>query len=349
MEENFRQVTLAQDDFSVDHNEDSLYIQSTWKLQALMTLVFSKLRARVTYLDKNQAEYLTKQLMRKNIYARVKREKDFYVSKVREVTDKSVIEIARRGDVDSIVNYAKKTADIIEKTALLSVVLGINRQEFQNSLTADPYVTNQIRFAIGQNFRHLRSKTTPTIGAQGITIDERFCRRYDRCNFQQLVLFCVSNSSLAKRVLNAIHWLNESVDDMSAATACVKSAIALESLLVFDQSEPLVKNLCERSAFILSNSPEERKAVSEIVKNFYGERSKVVHGHQHTVSSTIVESMNKLCILMCVKIANNYSLWKNETDLRNWTEDRKMGVQNASLNESFPNTYLHKAIELGSS
>lgn len=191
---------------------------------------------------------------------------------------------------------------------------------------------------------YLRSKSQPPPEVKGIAVDESFLRRFSRCHFQDLASFCLANNPLSERVKNAIYWIVESRHDPSLAVACVKSSIALESLLIFDTSEPLNKNLSERTAFLLSDDAEERKQLSQVVKKFYDERSAVVHGHKTSTLPLLVESVDTLSTLMCLVIAQNARLWSSETDLRKWCEDRKWGKR-SDFELKLPNSYLRKAID----
>jgi hypothetical protein len=87
------------------------------------------------------------------------------------------------------------------------------------------------------------------------------------------------------------------------------------------------------------------KKNDKLVKDFYTERSKVVHGHQSLVSINLVEAMNKLLVLLFLTIANNGNLWKSEQELKNWCDDKKWG-STVNLSDSFPRVYLNRILEL---
>lgn len=319
------QTALGKEGFAFDSDQNSLYIQTTWKLNAQVPLLLSQIAARVRRFTPEEAEKLSKTISRRNVFARHSWENAFYVSRAKELANKTVIEVAREGDPDAIIDSAQQTASTVERIVLLSTVLGIARPRFQSALGIKPYITNQFNITIGKGYQYLRSKSRPPPEVNGVLIDETFCRRFSRLHFEELINFCASNNPLAKRMYNAIYWIVESRQDPTPAVACVKSSIALESLLIFDQSEPLGKNLSERTAFILSTDAEERKQISQIVRDFYTERSKVVHGHQTSTLLQMVENIDTLSTLLCLTIAQNGELWKSEKDLRNWCEDKKWG------------------------
>jgi hypothetical protein len=61
-----------------------------------------------------------------------------------------------------------------------------------------------------------------------------------------------------------------------ALAALVKTAAALESLLVIGR-EPTTRALAERSAFLLSDNPDQRQKISVGAQRFYSIRGDVVH------------------------------------------------------------------------
>jgi hypothetical protein len=339
------QTTLDKKGFVFNSSEHSLYLQTTWKFHSQVPLTIPEIAARVRLFAPAEAEKLSEEIRNRNVFARHSWENSFYVARAKELSNKTVIEVSREGDPDTIIEEAQKTANILEKVLLLSTILGIDRKHFQHSLGIKPYIVNQFNITIGKNYQYLRSKSRPPSKVEGVIIDERFCRRFSRCKFQELASFCTSSNPLAQRVANAVYWIVESRQDPSLAVACVKSSIALESLLILDQNEPLRKNLSERTAFILSTDAEERKRISEVVSKFYDERSKVVHGHGTSILPQIVENIDILSTSLCLSIAQNRGLWKAETDLRNWCEDRKWGKPSEF---GFPllRTYLRKAITI---
>lgn len=53
--------------------------------------------------------------------------------------------------------------------------------------------------------------------------------------------------------------------------------IALESILLRNNTERVQQNLAERIAFLIEKTPTGRKYIAEIIKNIYSERSKYIH------------------------------------------------------------------------
>ncbi len=341
------QAILGEKGFAYNSSVDSLYIQTSWKLNAKVQLVFPKSISRLCHFSEEEANETSRQLARRNVFSRHSWENEFYVSRAREFGNKTVIEVLRQGEPDDIIDEAQQTAEMIEKTILLSTVLTMNRKQFQYALGIKPFNTNQINLTIGKDYRYIRSKQNKPPQIKGITVDERILKLFVRSPFEDLPLFSMGTTSISKRVKNAIYWITESRQEQSLAAACVKTAIALESLLMLDSSEPISKNLSERSAFILCSKLEERKKLSKIVKKFYDERSRVVHGHDNDALLHLVEAMDVMGTLLCLVMSNNMNLWKDDGDLRNWCEDRKWGKDSSDFVLPFQTRHLKKVMSIG--
>ncbi|MDH5732976.1 MAG: HEPN domain-containing protein [Candidatus Bathyarchaeota archaeon] len=340
------QRRLREEAVWINSEKYSRYIQTTSKLSSQIPLILTKLDARIHLFTSDEAKGLADIIQRRNIFARHSWENSFYVSRTLNLANRTVIEVLRAGDPDEIIAESQRAVDIIQKVALLSCALAIRRKRFQHLLGIEPYRSDEFDIVIGRNYRYLRSKSKTTPVIRGISIDERFCRRFFRCGFHELAFFCTSSSQLADRVTSAISWLAESREEPLLPAALVKTSIALESLLGFDKSEPLAKSLSERVAFLLSSEATTRERVGHLIKTFYNQRSRTVHGNKTNISYQLIEAVDRLAILTCLIIAINSEKWKTGRGLRKWCENMKWGKKSCELSFPFPDIYMKNAMKL---
>ena len=202
---------------------------------------------------------------------------------------------------------------------------------------------------ISPGYRFLRSRARPAPVAQGVLIDERFCKRFSRCSFNTLPDYMQSRTDIAKRVSRSLDWLFDSRTEPRLEAAVVKTSIALESLLIFSESESLAQSLSERAAFVLSSNPDRRHLISRTLKRFYEARSGVVHGSQKKakkLTPALLETVDRLAILLCLIIAANSRLWYSADALREWCEGQRWGDPSKEVQIPFPGSYLRNAIAL---
>ena len=307
---------------------------------------FPKLNAQILYVSKKGLTKMIDPIKKHNLFAAYYRENSFYLNKAKELYDRTVIEIYRKGNLDEIILDCQVIADILEKCVLISSILVIRRKEYQKIMGIQTKLGAEFYFAISKNYRYLRTKSVSVPEVAGLTLDKRFYNRFFKCGFEDLAVFCMQNTKISSRVKAAINWLIESRQDVTLSAAIVKTSIALESLLIFDKSEPLSKSLSERAAFLLSPDANVRKNISKIIKQFYNERSKVVHGSSSSVHINMIESVDRLIVLLCLIISNNKNQFRNQENIQNWCEDIKWGQRKFEIILPFPNTYLKNALKL---
>lgn len=103
-----------------------------------------------------------------------------------------------------------------------------------------------------------------TMNALGLPIINEVLASQDRTDFQQ-------------RLLAALDLYSRSPLERDHGSRMVYVFAAIESLLLRNDSEPIVQNVSERIAFLISDDPQQRKAIVKNVKEAYGLRSKFLH------------------------------------------------------------------------
>jgi len=335
---------------SIGPRAESRYLRTTWMLNAKVPLLLPTISVSIRTISSDESKKLTQEIRKRNVFMRHSWENNFYCQRVESLANKSVIEVLRQGDPDQIIPAAQKIADLVEKIALISQILIRNRGEIQRKLAINSHRQSIFDITIGGgNFKFLRTKIKAEKSPQGIDIDEKFGRRFQRCGFPELVIQSTLDDEVSKRLSNSIDWLFESLLEHQLSASVAKTAISLESLLIFSDTEPLGKSLSERAAFILSSNSEERKKISKIIKDFYDIRSGVVHGNkrkQKKINPNLVEGTDRLVTLLCLKIASNITKWNSADALRRWCEEEKWGSPSKDIVIPFPNSYLKNAIKM---
>ena len=327
----------------------SRYIQTSWMLSARAVLELPDIQARIRSLDKREVQDLEEFVRKRNVFSRHSWENKFYLPRIREFSDRTIIEVFRPGNPDDMIDEACNVAELTEKIAVLSSTLAVSKKDLHRQLAISSHRCSIFNLAIGPGFQYLRSKSRAELVVKGITINEQFCKRFNRCGFPTLALLCTSSNVIAKHVISAIDWLFESRQEIMASASVVKTSIALESLLIFDGSEPLARSLSERAAFLLSSDKEIRSKVSRIVREFYKVRSGVVHGNTKKVKKltpNLIEGMDRLTLLLCLVIASNLDKWDSLGSFREWFEDQRWGSPASDIQVPFAIRYLHNALAL---
>jgi len=327
----------------------SRYVRTTWMLSAdQMELVLPD-STKIHLFSEREASELAELMRKQNVFVRHGREQDFYWQRVNDLANHTVIEVSFDGYPKESSEKVGKVADLLEMLAVLSASLALRRDELQRKLGISSNPRSEADFCWEPTLQYFSSKLRPARPALGIDIDRRFCNRFSRCGFERLYEYCLSGSSMAKRVFLSLSWLFESRKEPNLNSAVVKTSIALETLLIFNESEALAQSLSERTAFILSISPETRHKLSRIIKRFYEVRSGIVHGSRKKVrklSPELVEAVDRLCILLYLTIASNSDVWSSTQDLQNWCEKERWSSPATDIQLTSLQRYINNALNL---
>jgi hypothetical protein len=308
--------------------ESSMYMRTSWMLDSHQTMGITGVPARIRFLDSREAAQLQEAARKRNVFARHSWENNFYLQRIQEFADRTVIEVVLPGDPDSIAEEAQAIADVVESVAVLSTVLFASRATLQNRLGITRHRKDVVDFTIGPKFQYLRSSSKRERRSQGVTVDGRFSRRFRRLNLDVLVKRASQIGEVGGRLRQSLEWLLQSRVEPSLPSALVKTAISLESLLGRSETEPLSRTLSERAAFLMSQSPDLRESLSGVVRRFYDSRSRVVHGSSKRgqgPSSRLLESVDRLTFLLAVTIAANADAFGSFEVLRRWVEEQRWG------------------------
>jgi hypothetical protein len=286
---------------------------------------------------------------KRNVFARHSWENSFYLERIGQLNGATVVEVFVEGNLDDVLPKARRTAEILERLAIVSSTLGLRRPRTHQLLSISAHRRYGFDLAISPGFEYLRSSSRRDAQPRGIPINPSFVRRFTRCGFPSLLAVLETDGELAKRLWQGLVWLFESRLEPSATAAVVKSAIALESLLIANDSESLRGPLSERAAFLLSDSATTRRRISKGVKAFYDLRSAVVHGgrRRSAISPTeVIEGVDRMIVLLMLTLAANSSAWPKFESAVEAVEDLKWGASSAKIARPFPGSHLTRAVQL---
>ncbi len=326
--------------------QQSRYIRNTWMIAANKSLSFSDNSA-VRYFNDVEAKTLSEMVRKRNIFARHSYENNFYIKRINELSNRTIIEVFRSGDPQEIREDAEEAANQIEKIVMLSATLVVKKDSFLKKIGVHSKHRNELDIIIGSQIQYISSKLKGAKPPDGISITERFKNRFIKCGFPRLYDYCQVKGDLSKRVISSMDWLFESRREPSMHASVVKTSIALETLLIFAESEPLGRSLSERVAYILSSDPGVRKRLSKMVLEFYNARSSIVHGNTRRIAdNSLIEAIERIFVLIYLTISYNSNLWPSVKEFRKWFEMQRWGYPSSQVNRPFPKHYLKNALEL---
>ena len=332
-------------------HEQTHYYQATYLFEcADGPLELPRACVRVRRFSPEEACSLGQRVRKANLFARHSTESDFYQNRIRELSGRTVLEVVRLGHPDRVMDRMRETADQAEKALLLCSLLTKKRTDYLRHYRYDSHRWSLFDLTIGAGGQVLRSRSRPGPDVRPLRIDGRFIRRFHRLSFPALLTYSLARNDLSNRVRRAVDWLYDSRLEARPGAAIVKTAIALECLLIFGESEPPRRTLAERASFILSSDADTRMKIAKAMRDFYDARSATVHGgrgKQTPISSQMLEGVDRLTALLCLSVSTMGAKWQNNADgMRNWCEMERWGSPDASWKRPFGVHYLRNALAL---
>jgi len=133
-----------------------------------------------------------------------------------------------------------------------------------------------------------------------------------------------NRTSFRQKLYDALLLYSRNSVAIEAADKLVYILVAIESILLRGENEPLGKNVGERLAFLIGETKEKRVAIKDNVLEIYGHRSAFIH-HGHSI-----EDLDLLATFMrnswtCFNVLLVYmDHYQTKGQLIDALEDRKM-------------------------
>lgn len=104
----------------------SRYIRTTWMLSAQMSLKFSDF-SKIRFFNDDEAKTLIELVRKRNVFARHSWENNFYLRRIQELANHTIIEVIRPGEPKDMDEEAERVAAILEHLVVLSSTLDLTR------------------------------------------------------------------------------------------------------------------------------------------------------------------------------------------------------------------------------
>jgi hypothetical protein len=133
-----------------------------------------------------------------------------------------------------------------------------------------------------------------------------------------------NRTKFQETLLNALLLYSRSTREKDLAGKLVYTLVAMESMLLRNDAEPVQQNVGERMAFINANTVDKRREVLRNLKAAYTLRSKFIH-HGHTIEErdTVWRFMVEAWTLF-TSLAKNSSKYETKEELIDHLEQLKL-------------------------
>ena len=328
--------------------DGTVYMRTTSLFHAVVPVLFPD-GTRIRYISQADCDSLCEILRNRNPFSRHRADRDFYYKRAAAFANTTVIEVARPGLPDDVRAVVAEASDVAEQVSLIAASLVLKKPQLLGCLGIGARPATQVELLRGPRLEALRAKTTPTPPGGGYRTDSAMARRVHATGLALVYSACGKFGETRDRLRLALGWLFESRCEPRFEAAVVKTAIALESLLILSESESLSRALSERMAFLLSDIPIERKRISALIKNFYDARSGIVHGGKKKIKAYkklhMLDAVDRLVALALSVVGAGISTWPSTEEFRRWCEEERWGAPQ-NIDRPFSKTYIKNALKL---
>lgn len=130
-------------------------------------------------------------------------------------------------------------------------------------------------------------------------------------------------SEMEKRLLTAVNFFGKAVQDKDPVDAFLKTTIAMETLLVRDNTEPITGNLSERTAFLLKDTLDGRLELRRLVTTLYGTRSRIAHHGSTDEAMASLQTIQNICFDLLYKVTSIIDKYETIRNLVGWIDELK--------------------------
>jgi hypothetical protein len=301
-----------------------LYLRTTRWLVAEAAPIKVGANCQIKRLAGTDALQVKESARMRNAFSRHAGTRDFYYQRASALEDQTVIEI-RDGGVTST-QVLSQHALLAENLVAASFIMSGGRQTFLRRVVGGRKPHLDLHLFGGSRFLKASSSSQDERAPTGLRIDGAVRARYSRNGFAAVYDLAVTNTELASRIRSALNWLLASRTDPDDSSALVKTATALESLLVIGK-EPPTRTLSERAAYLLSDVPDDREKVSKAMHRFYEVRGELVHGKRVKDAGAIagaVEFGDRMVVLIALGFGAQ-AAWTSANDVQKYCDGARWG------------------------
>ncbi len=134
-----------------------------------------------------------------------------------------------------------------------------------------------------------------------------------------LLDFESAHTEIEDRIMKSIEWVGKAYGEEDERVAFLEIAFAFETLLVYDKKgsikPSIVASLSEAYAFINGRNMDERILLEDEFKDFYGDRSGLVHGQKNRLDNYKINPYE-----MITKTIRNLLITKKFSECKNMEE-----------------------------
>ena len=132
-------------------------------------------------------------------------------------------------------------------------------------------------------------------------------------------------SKFEETLLQGIEWFSRAQTQSEPKNKLLNLITVLETFLTPRGTDPIQKTISEGVAILLKDDAIQRKSLMKRVKQFYGLRSKLSHGHSKEILDADIRLLLNIVGSLIMILIEERDHFASKEDLINWIEYKKLG------------------------
>jgi hypothetical protein len=168
---------------------------------------------------------------------------------------------------------------------------------------------------------HVASSALPELVLNDKTMDS-FCK----FNFDKLdnLLSHTATTEVEKAICRSLPVMYSSLSSPELAWKYIGLVTALEMLLTSRKERTIKRNISERLAWLLGETPEDRRIIMKQMEGIYSSRSDIIHEAEKTESLTAeVLQLHSYILELIARLLDGD--FKQTSEIRDWVRSKQLG------------------------
>jgi hypothetical protein len=154
-------------------------------------------------------------------------------------------------------------------------------------------------------------------------IDNKTIEEFSKLKYSQAfdIVLKENASDFENTFFNIVSLFSKSISSITFQDKLIYSLVALEVLLLKNETEPIQHSIGIRLAFLNRKNIEDRKKVIKLVKDAYKLRSSYIHHGKIKTQNVLLQELQHLVWQSIINVIRSIDKFKSQSDFVNYIED----------------------------
>ena len=140
---------------------------------------------------------------------------------------------------------------------------------------------------------------------------------------ESLAKSALERSEFENLLVQALHWIADAERQLQYESKLTSYVTALDMFFTA-QNSPIVRDVSEGVAYVMSSTPRGRSELRALVARLYNRRSKVSHEGQRDIGQMEIGQVRKMVIVFFGRLSSMAARFNSRADLNSWLGELRL-------------------------